>query len=706
MTVTGAASSRPLLPGCALFGLAFAVAGCDSGTGPDSVAPVALVVEAGDDQVAAAGQPAPVDPLVKVVGASGAGLAGATVAFRVVLGGGSVQSAEAVTGADGTASPGRWTLGAKGRQRLEASVAGLASVFFNAGASGVAASISVVAGDGQRGEVASAVAVAPEVRVQEAGGAPAPFVPVTFAADQGQVGRALVYTGEDGRASAESWTLGPAAGPQQLIAGVAGSGIENNPVVFRATATPSLPSRFTLSPGATAPEVERYYWPPATVRVEDAHGNGVPWVAVGLEAGGGGRVQDSVVYTDGRGAAAVGRWIMGPAAGARNTLTATILSVGAPATGNSATIAAVAQAADFDIEVHHLSEPRPALAGALEAARETWESAIKADVLGPYWLRQSVGRCFADPETTLAGWPERFVIDDHLVFSLTMPVDGAGGTIARSGWCWALTDRGEVWPAISVVVFDEADVAAMSPGTLADLTRHHLAHALGFGTTLWNQKRLLSGGAGAPEGLRFNGSEAEAAFESLGGGASSGTGVPLDPRSERDGNMHWRASVFGPELLTEVLRVGQPNPLSVVTLASMRDSGWKIADYGAADDYALPNGGSGQAGARLHAERRGGAESGLGAQHGDARRTRLEVLRRAAAEKGLGGQALWLGDDGLALPRLVRDAATGAVRRADGSAGPLRIPVRPRPRPAAERPGRAPDDRGGAPVPVPGPLDA
>ena len=660
-----------------LLALAVVAAACDSGTGLDSAAPVALVVEAGDDQVAAAGRPAPVDPQVKVVGTSGSGLAGATVAFRVTQGGGSVQSAEAVTGSDGTASPGRWTLGGKGRQQLQATVAGLEPVFFSAGASGVPASVAVVAGDGQRAEVASAVAVAPEVRVLEAGGAPAPFVRVTFAADQGEVGRALVYTDENGRASSEAWTLGPGAGPQQLIAGVAGGGIANNPVVFRATATPALPARFALSPGAAAPEVDRYYWPPATVRVEDAYGNGVPYVAVGLEAGGGGRAEDPVVYTGGDGVATVRRWVMGPAAGARNTLTATILSVGSAVTGNSAAIAAVAQAADFDIEVHHLSEPLPFLAEALAAARETWESAIKADVLGLFWLRETAGTCFADPETTLAGLPARFVIDDHLVFSVAMPVDGAGGTVARSGWCWALTDEGEVWPAISVVVFDEADVAAMPAGTLADLARHHFAHALGFGTTLWDRRQLVRGSADAPGGLRFTGSEARAAFESLGASAPSGTGVPLDPRSERDGNVHWRASVFGPELLTEVLRVGRPNPLSVVTLAAMRDSGWRIVEFGGADDYALPDRGGGPFGAGRLPGRRTDAEFAFGARRGGGGRTQLPVPQRAAEDE-LGPRALWLGDDGLALPRWVRDARAGTVRRMGGAVAPLQLPGRPR----------------------------
>ncbi len=636
-------SGRNLRARCARRARALLVLGlgaCDSGTGPDSEAPVALVVEAGAEQVAAAGEPVAVEPSVKAVAASGAGVAGVAVTFRVVQGGGSVASQSAATGADGTAAAGRWTLGAKGRQRLEAAAAGLDPVFFSAGAAGDPAAIVVVAGDGQAAEVASATPTAPAVRVLEADGEPAPFVLVTFAADQGSVGQGQVYTDDAGRASPGVWRLGPAAGPQRLLAGVAGSGIANNPVVFRATATPALPAQFALRPGAAEPEVDRYYWPPATLRVTDVHGNGVPWVAVGVEASGGGRVMDSVVYTDGRGVAVVDRWVMGPTAGARNALTATILSVGSAVTGASATIAAAPEAADFDIEVLHLPEPVPALVAALDDARATWQSVVEADVLGLFWRRETVARCFSDDEAAWMGLPARFVIDDHLVFSVAAPLDGPGGTLARSGWCWALTDEGEVWPAISVVVFDAADVPTLSAATLADLARHQLAHALGFGTTLWRGKDLLGGAVGAPSGLYFTGSEALSAFKSLGGSVVAGAGTPLDPVSEAEGNLHWRASVFGPELLTEVVRAGGPNPLSVVTLATMRDAGYRDVDLSVADDYALPGPSAGGAG-----------------------------LPTEAATRWL-----WLGDDGLALPRRVLDAKTGAVSRAGGPDRPTLAP--------------------------------
>lgn len=637
MTRPGARAAQS----AALCGLLVALDACDSETGPDAPAAVALVEAAGAGQVAAAGEAVAVAPSVKAVGASGAGVQGVDVAFRVVQGGGSVATASAATRADGTASAGRWTLGAKGPQRLEARAAGLDPVFFRAGASGDPAAIAVVAGDGQVAPAGAATPASPEVQVLEADGAPAPFVLVTFAAGQGNVERGQVHTDEAGRASPGAWTLGPAAGPQQLLAGVAGSGIANNPAIFRATATPALPARFVLSPGAAAPEVDRYYWPPASVRVEDAYGNGVPWIAVGLEAAGGGRAADSVVYTDARGVAVVDRWIMGSSPGARNTLTATILSVGSAVTGESATLAAFPEAADFDIDVLHLPSPVPALAEAVDEARQTWQSVVKADVLGLFWRRETVARCFSEDGGAWTGLPARFVVDDHLVFVVAAPLDGPGGATARSGWCWALTDEGEVWPAISVVVFDPADLAAMSPATLADLARHQLAHALGFGTTLWKGKGLLGGDAGAPAGLHFNGAEALSAFASVGGRAESGGGVPLDPASATEGNLHWRASVFGPELLTEVLRRGQPNPLSVVTLATMRDTGYRLVDLSVADDYALPS---------------------------------RAVGGTRPAVAGGGAPPIPLADDGLPLPRRVLDARSRAVRSLSASGPPSWVP--------------------------------
>ncbi len=638
--------------GAVALGLVLGVPGCDSAAGPDEVVPVAVAIEAGDEQVAPAGAPVSVNPSVKVVGRGGGGVSGATVAFRVLQGGGSVAAGTVSTDADGTASPGRWTLGTKGRQRLEAAVAGIAPVVFRAGASGVPASLAVVAGNDQTADVQTAVPTDPVVRVAEDGGGPAPFVLVTFAAGEGEVVRAQAHTDDDGLASPGSWTLGPAAGPQRLIAAVAGGGIDNNPAVFEATARPGLPSRFALRPGGGVPEVDRYYWPPPTVRVVDAHGNGVPYVAVGVAATGGGTARDSVVYTGGDGVAAIDRWIMGPVPGAQNTLTVRILSAGTAITGASAAIAVVPQPADFDIEVLHLPAPSPVLRNALDSARATWESVVNADVKGLFWQRQNVERCFSDPATAAAILPARFVIDDILVFSVVSPLDGPGGTVARSGWCWALTDEGEVWPAISVMIFDPADLAAMPPATMADLARHQMAHALAFGTPLWTAKGLLAGGANVPSGLYFTGAAAKTAFESVGGAAFSGSSVPLDPLSETEGNLHWRASVFGPELLTEVVRSGAPNPLSVVTLAAMRDTGFGLVDLSVADDYVLP-----------------AAASAVGARNASG-----ACPAGPCALHPSKGRAIHLGDDRLRLPQRILDARTGAVHRMSGPAWPLHRP--------------------------------
>lgn len=629
---------------------------CDSAAGPEAAVPLAVAIEAGDDQVAPAGEPVRVSPSVRVVGAGGGGVSGATVAFRVLQGGGSVAAATVSADADGVASPGRWTLGTKGRQRLEAKVAGVAPVVFRAGASGTPAALAVVAGDGQTAEVATPVADAPVVRATEAGGGPAPFVPVTFAVAEGEVGRAEAYTDEDGRASPGRWTLGPGAGPQQLIAGVAGAGVANNPAVFRATARPALPAAFALRAGGAAPEVDRYYWPPPTVRVTDAHGNGVPYVAVGVTVAGGGTARDSVVYTDGGGVAAIDRWVMGAAPGVENALTVTILSAGSPVTGASATLAVVPRAADFDIAVLHVSAPPPVLRDALDSARATWEAVVNADVKGLFWQRRNVERCFSDPAIAQQVLPVRFVVDDILVFSVVAPLDGRGGAVARSGWCWAATDEGEVWPAISVIVFDPDDLAAMPPATMADVARHQMAHALGFGTPLWSVKSLLAGDANTSAGLYFTGEAAKAAFESVGGGAFSGPRVPLDPLFEAEGNLHWRASVFGSELLTSEVRSGEANPLSIVTLAAMRDAGFGLVDLAVADDYALP------------------AARALGGRH-----AAVPCAATPCRPQRNSGTVVRFDDDALRLPRRVLDVRTGAVRPVFDFARPARPPSRPDP---------------------------
>jgi hypothetical protein len=98
-------------------------------------APVAaqVKVDSGDAQVGAPNTALAAAPTVLVTDANNAPVAGVTVAFAVADGDGSIAASSAVTGSDGTASSGAWTMPAtKGVEHLTATVSKLAPVTFTA----------------------------------------------------------------------------------------------------------------------------------------------------------------------------------------------------------------------------------------------------------------------------------------------------------------------------------------------------------------------------------------------------------------------------------------------------------------------------------------------------------------------------------------------------------------------------------------------
>jgi adhesin/invasin len=96
-------------------------AGCDKeGSGPERLT---FTRQAGDSQMAAAGQAVPVAPSVRVAGDGGTGVQGVTVVFAVASGGGTASGATQTTNADGVATVGAWTLGPTvGQNTLTATV--------------------------------------------------------------------------------------------------------------------------------------------------------------------------------------------------------------------------------------------------------------------------------------------------------------------------------------------------------------------------------------------------------------------------------------------------------------------------------------------------------------------------------------------------------------------------------------------------------
>lgn len=568
--------------------LLLGLAACESATAPNPRNPVAMVLHAGDGQVAEAGTPVEAAPQVRVVGETGTGVAGVQVAFQVVEGGGSVEVPSAATGSDGVASAGRWTLGQEGPQRLEASATGLGTVVFQAGASGMPAALEVVSGDGATGEVGTRLPAAPEVRVLNDKGQPMAFVPVTFAASQGAIGTPRVFTDERGHAAAGSWTLGTRSGPQEVVAAVAGSAVEGNPAVFRALAVPSPPRRMEVAPSPSAPEAGRRYLPPPTVRITDAYGNGVPHVAVGFKVlSGGGIVGDAPSYTDETGTAVVDSWTLGRDIGDENALSVTVLSVGYDISGASAKLAVAPEEADFDLWLAYPETPEtdPLVRTAMETAKTRWETAINGDVPSFFTTRNNLERC-VPPD---AGYDYRFratvPFDDLMVLAIVGEVDGPGGLPGRSSWCWAANRGGTVLPTVSVVQFDEADVDVLAEiGLLDAVALHLLGHALGFGaTSLWDFAELLDSDELGPV---FTGRLATTLFDIVGGTAYDGPKVPLDEAVTPQA-MHWRGSVFGLELMSLAF-APDDNPLSLVTLGALVDMGYRGVSSRAADEYVLP----------------------------------------------------------------------------------------------------------------------
>ena len=95
--------------------------------------PVSLVVQAGNNQTAAAGTSVGVAPSVVVRDFTGAPVSGVTVTFTVTSGGGSVTGGSATTNTSGIATLGSWIVGsAAGSNSIAASAGSLPTVIFTA----------------------------------------------------------------------------------------------------------------------------------------------------------------------------------------------------------------------------------------------------------------------------------------------------------------------------------------------------------------------------------------------------------------------------------------------------------------------------------------------------------------------------------------------------------------------------------------------
>jgi hypothetical protein len=244
----------------------------------------------------------------------------------------------------------------------------------------------------------------------------------------------------------------------------------------------------------------------------------------------------------------------------------------------------------FSIELQFLTNPTTAQRDAFEKARHRWERIIVADVPNVQ-LSAMAGQC-GDNSPAL-----NRSVDDVLILVTLEPIDGTGNVLGQAGPCFERI--GSRLPVLGIMKFDTADLDFIeTEGLLQSVILHEMGHVLGYGT-VWTELGLLVDPAcpGPPNDPmcsethdpHFTGGQALAAFNQVGGASYSASAkVPVE---NTDGvgtaDAHWRDSVFGNELMTGVVNQGEENPLSVVTVTSMKDLGYTVSLAGA-DPYQLP----------------------------------------------------------------------------------------------------------------------
>lgn len=276
--------------------------------------PSTIRIVSGDGQTGEAGSALPAQLVVQVLDGAGNPVGGAMVAWSVQSGGGSVSPASGPTDTEGRAAT-AWTLGpSAGTQRVQASSSGAGSVRFEATATaGAPDQIRLVSGDGQTAVAGTQLASGLVVQVIDAGDNPVSGVTVTWTVESGDgsVSPQSATTGADGQASA-SWTLGPGAGTQSVLAAAPGAGS----VRFQATATAGAPSEIRAVSGDGQSGTAGALLPSELViEVVDAAGNPVSGVAVTWTVTPGeGSVSPATGTTDADGRASTG-WTLGPTPG-------------------------------------------------------------------------------------------------------------------------------------------------------------------------------------------------------------------------------------------------------------------------------------------------------------------------------------------------------------------------------------------------------
>jgi hypothetical protein len=239
---------------------------------------------------------------------------------------------------------------------------------------------------------------------------------------------------------------------------------------------------------------------------------------------------------------------------------------------NRAEPSEVQDANKFNITLRFASTISDAHRAVFEEAAARWEKLISHDV-NSSTLSFKAGYCFQGMPA-FAG-----TIDDIMIDVQVRPIDGKGKILGAAGPCLA---RGsDLLTSYGIMYFDVDDLAYLDERGMFDETIvHEMGHILGIGT-LWNfGGRALR--TAAPD-YRFTGKFANLQFAEVGG-------TELVPIEDKYGSgtrgAHWREASFDNELMTGFLNTSRENPLSRITVGSLRDLGYRTNMAG--EEYLFP----------------------------------------------------------------------------------------------------------------------
>lgn len=560
---------RKSLSGCAVFLLALSACG----EGPRI--PSAATATGSQSLTATVASGTGAFPTVRITDSRGRGIKNVLVRWQVTSGGGRVANDSVRTTPSGEASSGGWILGTTaGVQTLQASAEGVPPVVFTANATpGPIASLERASIDIQNGEVNTTVSAPPSVKAADAYGNPIPGIPVQFAIIMG--GGALTgeqqSTNASGIATVSSWKLGTGAGQQLVTASATGV----SSIAFAANALAGPPKSLVKVAGdgqqavANAAVLVR----PA-VRAIDEFGNAVGNVPVTFTPGSGsGTATGATVTTDlGTGMAVVGGWTLG--ADSIQTIVAT--SSALPGVSQTFTVSAVNSL--FNIDVRFVGSGGSTLVrNAFTEAALRWRTIIINHVHNTL-INVQEGSC--------GSWTPAMneMISDIVIYARITSIDGPGKVLGQAGPCFA--NSSSRLPAMGIMEFDEDDMPNLiANGSLREVILHEMGHVLGIGT-LWSYYRSLLVGRGSDDPY-FTGSEGLAQFAAINSATYSGNPVPVENQGgagTRDS--HWRESVLARELMTGYLNRNVVNPLSRLTVGSLKDMGYTV-NMASADPYSI-----------------------------------------------------------------------------------------------------------------------